>query len=655
MTGLAVLACAIPAAPLVGSAVASLSPRRAPWWCVSGVSLSVVFAIAALVAVARGARAVASTPWMRAGGRALDLSLELAPSTALAATMVAATACFVVVYAVPYIAGDPRAPTFLTVLTGFAGAMLALVLAGDLVTLFIAWELVGVCSWFLIGYHRERAGVPEAATKALVVTRLGDLAMLGGIVILVAASGTGGINAIVSHPPRAGVAFPAALLFVGAASKSAQLPFQGWLPDAMVGPAPVSALLHSSTMVAAGVFLLVRLFPLFATIPELLDAIAWTGALTSIFAGAAALVQQDLKRTLAYSTMSQLGLMFVAVGARSPLAALFLLVAHASYKTLLFLVAGAVEHAVGGTSFASTGGLARRMPYAFGAFAVGTLALSGLPATLALPPKEPVVAAAGSIGGTLVWAVLLSTVLTGAYAARMLVRVFFGAVPAPAREAKAPRSLVAPAVALAALVPAVLLANGALIGRPLAALLGATTPEAPVALTAVALCAAAAGVAIGGLAEARWRAPALWPGLARMAPVLSADLGLAAVYRVSARAAVALASALAAVDAAVFDRASEGAACAAVAGARAARAFDTRVLDRAASASGRGALRFARDAGRFDASTLDGGVRAAAHELVAGSAKTRHLQTGRVDEYLLPAFAWVGAAVVALLLWAWIR
>ena len=261
--------------------------------------------------------------------------------------------------------------------------MLALVLAADLITLFIAWELVGLCSYLLIGFWFERPGVPAAASKAFFTTRLADLAFLAGVLFLIGMVGNGRIDAILSASTH-GKIVPgfllalALLVFAGAAGKSAQFPFQGWLPDAMLGPTPVSALIHSATMVAAGVFLVARLYPLFLVAGPVLQVVAWVGVITALLGGAAALVESDLKRTLAYSTMSQIGLMFVGLGSGSLLAGVFLLLAQALYKATLFLASGAIDHAVSSTAFERMGGLAQQAHEAKRGLLIPLLVLVGL-------------------------------------------------------------------------------------------------------------------------------------------------------------------------------------------------------------------------------------------------------------------------------------
>src|SRR5262245_8831229 len=483
--------------------------RKAAGLAVAAIAGSAVVSILALIAAANSARAEVSVLWLTVGGRQLALALWLDPLGAVIAVLVSVVALVVFVYALRYMAGDSRCGRFFALLSLFAGAMLTLVLAADLLTLFIAWELVGLCSYLLIGFWFERPGVPVAATKALLTTRLTDLAVLAGVLVLVGAAGSSRIAIVVAAATSGQIApglllASTLLLFIGAAGKSAQVPFQGWLPDAMVGPTPVSALLHSATMVAAGVFLVARLHILFAIARPTLLIVAWVGVATALLGGAAALVQTELKRTLAYSTMSQLGLMFVGLGAGSLLAGVVLLLAQALYKATLFLAAGAIDQAIGGTTFERMGGLARRMPYTFAASALSAAALAGLPVTLALPPKDPALAAAWRANPPLFWAALLASFLTALYSARFLGLIFLGSSTQPAQNAqRAPRGLLIPLLALAALIPIGLLADASLLGQPLSQVLGTEVPKAGVA-SALGLGVAVLGIALGVRARYVW-------------------------------------------------------------------------------------------------------------------------------------------------------
>ena len=275
------------------------------------------------------------------------------------------------VYSLGYMRGDPGFARFFSYLSLFSFSMLTLVLADNFILLYMAWELVGLCSYLLIGFWYQKPEAARAAKKAFVVTRVGDLGFLVGILVLSLMAGTfdfAGVARFIGagNVPQGQVTLIVLLLFCGAVGKSGQFPLHVWLPDAMEGPTPVSALIHSATMVAAGVFMVARLYGIFQASPDALRVVAGLGAFTAVFAAAIALAQDDIKRILAYSTISQLGYMMLALGVGGYGAGLFHLTTHAAFKTLLFLGAGSVIHAVGTNDIRQMGGLGRRMPVTAG-------------------------------------------------------------------------------------------------------------------------------------------------------------------------------------------------------------------------------------------------------------------------------------------------
>ena len=298
--------------------------------------------------------------------------------------LVTFVAFLVQVYSLGYMKGEPRFGWYFATHALFAAAMLALVLADNLLFLYIAWELVGLGSYLLIGFWYERRSAAEAAKKAFITTRIGDVGLLIGIILLFKATGTFEISTIFHVAEQGGVSqgtlnAAAFLIFLGAMGKSAQFPFHVWLPDAMEGPTPVSALIHAATMVAAGVYLVARMLPLFELAPVVLLIVAGVGLFTFIFGGTLALVMTDLKRVLAYSTISHLGLMMLSLGAFGLAAALFHLVVHGVSKALLFLGAGSVMHSLNEeTDIRKMGGLRRRMPITAITFLVGAASLAGI-------------------------------------------------------------------------------------------------------------------------------------------------------------------------------------------------------------------------------------------------------------------------------------
>jgi NADH-quinone oxidoreductase subunit L len=381
------------------------------------------------------------------------LALRVDGLAAVMLCVVGLVSACVYVYSLEYMRGDPGQRRFFVFLDLFVLAMALLVLGGTLATLLIGWAGVGLASFLLIAFWRERAGTLGAGLQALAANAVGDGALLLAVVLLPA--GAGDLARL--HEPwqngAAGVSaeLVAALLVVGAAAKSAQGPLWFWLPSAMAGPTPVSALIHAATMVAAGVYLLVRTTSLLALAPGVVAATAWLGTLTALASAFASLQQTNFKRGLAYSTVSQLGYMFAAIGFSAPFAALFHLVTHASFKALLFLTAGVVIHAADGEEqLARLGGLRRALPHAALAFLLGTLALLGLPVVTAGAYSKDAILEAGVLRAPLLgWLLVGSVFLTGLYGGRLYWAVFGG--PASPRPVHAPdRLLLAPLVPLAA-------------------------------------------------------------------------------------------------------------------------------------------------------------------------------------------------------------
>jgi NADH-quinone oxidoreductase subunit L len=336
----------------------------------------------------------------------------------------------------------------------FAFAMLGLVFSPNFVQMFVFWELVGVCSYLLIGFYYQRPSAAAAAVKAFWVTKLGDVGFVIGIILL------WGTTGIVAFGPlaRAAVALDPGfltlcmfLIYLGAVGKSAQFPLHVWLPDAMEGPTPVSALIHAATMVTAGVYLVARTYPIFVSAPAVLGVIAWVGAFTALLAATLALVQSDIKRVLAYSTVSQLGYMMAALGAGAPVAGFFHLLTHGAFKALLFLAAGAVIHAVGTNDMFRMGRLAGAMPQTAAAFVIGAIALSGVPPLSGFFSKEAVLAAVWESGKPGPFLLLAITVaLTAFYMFRAIFLTFGGTRRAEGHPHDPPATMAIPLWVLAA-------------------------------------------------------------------------------------------------------------------------------------------------------------------------------------------------------------
>jgi NADH-quinone oxidoreductase subunit L len=341
-----------------------------------------------------------SWPWLRIGAQAVNFGVHIDSLTIVMFTMVTVVASSIFVYSIGYMHGDPRFPRFFTYLSLFGFSMLGLVLADSLIGLFIFWELVGLCSYFLIGFWFEKTAAANAAKKAFIVNRVGDCLFLVGIAILLSMTGRVALAEVfdqVRHGVFGGhgtlLTFAGICLFFGAVGKSAQFPLHVWLPDAMEGPTPVSALIHAATMVAAGVYLVGRIFPLLT--PTALLFVAYIGAVTLIGSALIAIVLTDIKRVLAYSTISQLGYMILALGVGGWVAGLFHLITHACFKALLFLGSGSVIHGCHGEQdIRKMGKLHDKMPYTSLTFLVGTLAIAGFPLLSGFYSKDAILASA---------------------------------------------------------------------------------------------------------------------------------------------------------------------------------------------------------------------------------------------------------------------
>ncbi len=374
-----------------------------------------------------------SISWLSVGGAEIGWGMLVDRLSVVMLGLVTFVALLAQVYSVGYMRGDPRLGWYFAAHALFAAAMLALVLADNLLFLYIAWELVGLGSYLLIGFWWERRPAAEAAKKAFVTTRIGDVGLLIGIILLFRATGTFDLSTIFHVAAAGGVGdaalnASAALIFIGAMGKSAQFPLHVWLPDAMEGPTPVSALIHAATMVAAGVFLVARMMPLFALAPAVMHGVAAVGLATFLVGGTMALAAVDLKRILAYSTMSHLGLMMLSLGAGALAAAVLHLIAHGVSKALLFLGAGSVMHGCGGeTDVRRLGGLRRRMPVTAWTFVVGAASLAGIPPLAGFFSKDEVLLGVlGDLGPAFVAAGLIGAFLSALYMTRVTALVFFG-------------------------------------------------------------------------------------------------------------------------------------------------------------------------------------------------------------------------------------
>ncbi|MCH4248759.1 NADH-quinone oxidoreductase subunit L [Acinetobacter populi] len=389
--------------------------------------------------------------WFNVGGFAPAIGLHLDGLSLLMTGMITGVGFLIHIFASWYMRGEEGYARFFSYFNLFVASMLVLVLGDNLALLFLGWEGVGLCSYLLIGFYYANPANGWAAIKAFTVTRVGDVFLLIALFLLYQQFGTLDIRTIVDHASTvltdSNIAFWTALmLFLGAAGKSAQIPLQTWLADAMAGPTPVSALIHAATMVTAGVYLTSRLFSVFEMAPEILQFISIVGAITLLVAGFAALVQTDIKRILAYSTMSQLGYMFMAVGAEAYQAGLFHMLAHAFFKALLFLSSGAVILACHHEqNILKMGGLWKKIPFVFACFVVGGGALAALPfITVGFFSKDAILGAVYAhatmanlpLYNTLYWVGVIGAFLTSIYTFRLIWLVFFGQEKTHAHEIK---------------------------------------------------------------------------------------------------------------------------------------------------------------------------------------------------------------------------
>jgi NADH-quinone oxidoreductase subunit L len=390
----------------------------------------------------------------------LEIGMNVDGLAAVMFVVVTVVSLLVQVYSVGYMREEPRFTWYFAALSLFTGSMLNLVIANNLFQLLVGWELVGICSYLLIGHFWEEKENSDSAIKAFITTKTGDIPFLFGIFVLtIAAQGTTNIGEITEMVEAGEISTGvltagALLLFGGAIGKSAQFPLHVWLPDAMAGPTPVSALIHAATMVAAGVYLVARLFAVFAPSPTALTYVAFTGGITMLIAALLALVQEDIKRVLAYSTVSQLGYMMAALGLgpAGHTAAMFHLFTHAFFKALLFLGAGSVIHAVHSNNMSDMGGLRKPMPVTFWTFLVGSAALAGIPPLAGFWSKDEIIAEAFTTGHYLVWtAAIITALLTAFYMTRAISMTFLGTYRGHGHPHESPRIMTVPLVILAAL------------------------------------------------------------------------------------------------------------------------------------------------------------------------------------------------------------
>jgi NADH-quinone oxidoreductase subunit L len=510
----------VPALPLAGAVTLLLAGRRLRGVAGGLASLLVggSFVVSLLIFFdllggADRTSVVVLFDWISVGSFQAPVEFRVDPLSMVMALTVTGVGFLIHVYSIDYMHGDPRYPRYFAYLNLFVAAMLTLVLANNFVVLYVGWEGVGLCSYLLIAFWFERKAAADAGKKAFIVTRIGDTAMLIGIFLIFSTTGSVRFDEVFgaagSLAGTTGTAI-SLLLLGGAIGKSAQVPLHTWLPDAMEGPTPVSALIHAATMVTAGVYLVVRAHALFEASEVALVVVAIIGVVTALYAGLSAIGQDDLKRVLAYSTISQLGYMFLAAGVGAYAVAIFHLVAHAFFKAALFLAAGSVMHATDGViDVTRLGGLRKRMPVTAAVFVIGGLALAGIPLLAGFFSKDQVLAAAYDAGRTGLWVGgLVAAFVTAVYIARAYFLTFEGRLRSDLHPHESPVLMTVPMAVLAGLALLGGLLGGSVeTGRIqvfLAPVVGEAEHAAAGGLSELGLSVIATSVALTGLVVGWW-------------------------------------------------------------------------------------------------------------------------------------------------------
>ena len=455
----------LPVLPVLAFVAITATGRKLAKSVASGVGIAVmgvVFAasVAILSAVIGGAHFESSVTWLHVGKVAIEFGILIDPLSALMLVIVSLVSLLVQIYSISYMGDDERYRWYYAAISLFTAAMLGVVLANGWLLMYMCWEVMGLASYLLIGFWYERPEAAKAASKAFIVTRFGDVGFGLALVLMWTVAGTftfEGVFHLVESGSWTGPTLVAAslLLFMGAMGKSAQFPLHVWLPDAMAGPTPGSALIHAATMVAAGVYLVARSYPLFEANPATLHVIATIGAITAVMAALIAVVMDDIKKVLAYSTISQLGYMMLALGMGSWVAAIFHLMTHAFFKALLFLAAGSVIHSCHTQDLHEMGGLWRKMPWTMTTWVLGALSLAGIPPLAGFWSKDEILLATFKGGHYGFLAVAIGTaMLTAFYMGRATFLAFF-AEPGPdsktAHAHESPRVITGPLAVLATL------------------------------------------------------------------------------------------------------------------------------------------------------------------------------------------------------------
>ena len=441
---MAAYAWIIPLLPLVGYIFLLLLGKKAPEGFVAGVSTILILiglglSLGVFSSLAGTDGAVTYTwKWLSIGSHNIDVGFQVTHLNALMLVVVSLVSTLVFLFSLGYMHKDERFSVFYQYLNLFVFSMLALVISPNLLQMYIFWEMVGLCSYLLVGFWYFKPEAALAAKKSFIVTRIGDVGLFIAIILLFASTGSFDFNTIFQAAASGKIALgfisgsglitlTAILAFIGAVGKSAQFPLHVWLPDAMEGPTPVSALIHAATMVAAGVYLVARLYPLFELSQPALTVVAWIGGVTALLASLMALTQRDIKRVIAYSTVSQLGYMMMALGVGGYVYGVFHLMTHAFFKALLFLAAGSIIHAIDTQDLFDMGGLRKKMPITFWTFLAGALALSGIVPFAGFWSKDDILTATLKSGHPVLYLFgLIAAFCTAFYIFRVFFLTFAG-------------------------------------------------------------------------------------------------------------------------------------------------------------------------------------------------------------------------------------
>jgi len=473
----------IPLLPLIGFAIIGLGGKKLSKGLIGMIGCGTVLAAFALsvgvfLQLDGKAHTVTLFNWIAAGDLSIDFSFLLDPLTSVFLLIITGVGFLIHVYSTGYMHDDDGFHRFFAYLNLFVFFMLLLVMGSNYVIMFVGWEGVGLCSYLLIGFWFKNTEYNNAAKKAFVMNRIGDLGFLLGIILIFVTLGSVSFDPSQSgnafsmarglgHANHATMELIAILLFIGACGKSAQIPLYTWLPDAMAGPTPVSALIHAATMVTAGIYMIARSQVLFSFAPGAMEIIAIVGAITAVFAATIGLLQNDIKKVLAYSTVSQLGYMFLGLGVGATTGAVFHVTTHAFFKALLFLAAGSVIHAMSGEQdIRRMGGLKKKIPITHLTFLIGTIAIAGIPPLAGFFSKDEILAYTFENGGSVLWLLgIIGSALTAFYMFRLYFLTFRGEFRGTEEQKhhlhESPKSMTIPLVVLA-----ILSVVGGFIGIP---------------------------------------------------------------------------------------------------------------------------------------------------------------------------------------------